>query len=418
VPAGTAEDATGKNTAISQAGESRLTRLESLRALGSIAVLLTHTLALSLAGAPLEESYKNRLIYGNGVLGLYLFFVMSGYLLYLPFARRHLRAGRKINLRRYARNRLLRVVPVYYTAIAVLIILVPHGVDRADWWRWVTFTQNFSTDSLHLLNAPVWSVAVEMQFYLVLPVVAWAIGRISGPSFRRTVGILAGLALVSWFMRTRGVVPGTDPGGSQTGLFGNYALPAYLYAFAAGMLLAVARLAWERRPPRWAGWPVLGASGAWLAGAAVLQIIGCTDFAIHEYLLAFIATIVIGACVLPLRDGKLVSVLEWRPLAALGVASLSLYLWHWPILQEISGVHVQGLPEGSIRVEGDVYDFKRLLIYGLPPSIAAGLFSYWLIERPFLRRRLGWGGTAAAAPTAPVDASSPPEAATAPPRSG
>ncbi|MGH2840813.1 MAG: acyltransferase family protein [Solirubrobacteraceae bacterium] len=385
------ESGSGTRGAIEQAGEQRSTRLESLRAIGWLAVLLAHALTLALAYQGLGDGYKNRLILGGGVLGLYLFFAMSGYLLYLPFARRQLGGGRKIDVGRYARNRMLRILPLYYTVIAVLLVVQPLDADRGDWWRWLTFTQNFSADTIHRVNAPLWSVVVEVQFYIALPVMAWVIAKLGGRSFRRTVAILAGIALASWIIRSREVVNAAQP--NITGPLGKYALPSFLYAFMGGMLMAVLRLAWERRPPRWAGWPVLGASGAWIAAGVALQLAIAYDFDYQEPWVALVAALVVGGCVLPLRPGFVVNILERRPLAVLGVASFSLYLWHWPILQELSGVHFGAAPGDAVGIVGEKTDFKGLLAVGLPLCVAVGLASYWLIERPFLRRRKGWGTT-------------------------
>ncbi|MDQ3677374.1 MAG: acyltransferase, partial [Actinomycetota bacterium] len=397
-PALAADDAgSGKRGAIEQAGEQRSTRLESLRALGWLAVLVAHVLTLALAYQGLGDTYKNRLMLGGGVLGLYLFFAMSGYLLYLPFARRQLCGERRIDVRRYARNRMLRILPVYYLVIAVLLIVQPLDADRGDWWRWLTFTQNFSAETIHRLNAPLWSVVVEVQFYIALPLMAWAVAKLGGRSFPRTVAVLAGIALASWIIRSREVVNAAEP--NIIGPLGKYALPSFLYAFMGGMLLAVLRLAWERRPPRWAQWPVVGASGAWIAAAVGLHLLIAYDFDYQEPWVALVAALIVGACVLPLRTGVIVNILERRPLAVVGVASFSLYLWHWPILQALSGVHFGAAPGEAVGIVGEQTDFKGLLAVGLPLCVAVGLASYWIIERPFLRRRRGWG-TTEAAPTA------------------
>jgi peptidoglycan/LPS O-acetylase OafA/YrhL len=363
-----------------------------------VAVALTHVLLLALAGHEgFGDSYKNRLIYGSGFLALFLFFAMSGYLLYLPFARRHLAGGRKIDVGRYARNRVLRIMPLYIIVVTFLLIVHPLGADRGDWWRWLTFTENFDVNTIHRLNAPLWSVAVEVQFYALLPLLAWVIGKLGGPSFRRTVGILLGLAIASWVVRSREVVNTDDV--NYLGILGKYAMPSFLYAFIGGMLLAVARIAWDRRPPRWSAWPVVGASGVWIAAGVALHLFTATDVDLYEPTTAFVALLIVGGCVLPLRGGTFVSSLEWRPLAALGVASFSLYLWHWPILEWISGVRIDAAPEEAVRIVGEPTDFKRLILLGMPVCAVAGLASYWLIERPFLSQRRGWGATAAT-PTA------------------
>jgi len=107
--------------------------------------------------------------------------------------------------------------------------------------------------------------------------------------------------------------------------------------------------------------------------------------------------LMVGASVLPLRPGPVVRALEWRPLALIGVASYSLYMWHVPILDhlnEISAFH------GS---------FSAQVLVGTPLCLLAAFVSYRLIEAPFLRLRRRWERPAASA--APPAAPSPRERA-------
>ena len=91
-----------------------------------------------------------------------------------------------------------------------------------------------------------------------------------------------------------------------------------------------------------------------------------------------VSVLLVGACVLPLRPGPLVQTLEWRPLAVVGVASYSLYLWHDPILKALA--KSPWAPSG----------FLGLLAVGLPLCCLVALMSYALIEAPFLRLRRRW----------------------------
>src|SRR3954447_21096105 len=98
-----------------QAGELRSARIESLRALAALGVLLGHLWGQAnahAAGATMD-GFGARVLLGGG-FGVWLFFALSGYLLFWPFARAALGDGRRIDLGRYARNRLLRIVPLYY----------------------------------------------------------------------------------------------------------------------------------------------------------------------------------------------------------------------------------------------------------------------------------------------------------------
>jgi peptidoglycan/LPS O-acetylase OafA/YrhL len=101
---------------------------------------------------------------------------------------------------------------------------------------------------------------------------------------------------------------------------------------------------------------------------------------------AVASSLVVGAAGLPLQRGRLVRCLDWRPLALLGTASYSLYLWHLPIVEEISGASWS--PAG----------FLPLLAILVPICIGVALGSYAAIEEPFLRLRRSWSGRSRTAP--------------------
>ncbi len=377
--------------AVGQAGERRSSRLESLRALAALSVLLSHIFVLSLAYKGIADSYGNRLVLNTASLGLYVFFALSGYLLFLPFARHQLGEGSPIDVRRYARNRALRILPLYFSAITLLLIVHPFDVDRSEWWRFALFIQNYSPETLNHLNAPLWTITVEVQYYIVLPLLAFFIARLGGRSIRRTVAVMLGIGLASYALRSYEVLHAASP--NVYGPLGKYALPTLLYAFIGGMLIAVTRIAWERRPPQWASRPFFGTASIWIAAGVLLHLMLTYDLDWQEPAIALAAFLIVAACVLPLRNGRVVQALQWRPLAMLGVASYSVYVWHGPIVVALSDVGSEA-SEGIIT--GEPTHFLKLLAIGVPASIAAGALSYFVIERPFLLRRKRWGATAGA----------------------
>ncbi len=97
-----------------------------------------------------------------------------------------------------------------------------------------------------------------------------------------------------------------------------------------------------------------------------------------DFLICAASFVAIAACVLPLRDGPLISVLDWRPLVAVGVASYNLYLWHLPVIETIED-GFSSVPSPAV-----------LGLIGVPASIAIALISYRAIEAPFLRLRRRW----------------------------
>ena len=165
-------------------------------------------------------------------LGVQLFFVLSGFILGLPFARHHLCGAAPVRLKRYIFRRLTRLEPPYVAALLLFFVLkvvggrgsptelLPHlGASAAYAHNWV-----FGVPSK--INFVAWSLEVEVQFYLLAPFLAKALYRQRRAALRR-----AGTALFcvgSAYLAS--IAP--DPAQLQLSLVGQ------LSYFAAGMLLA------------------------------------------------------------------------------------------------------------------------------------------------------------------------------------
>ena len=358
--------------AVRQAGELRSAPVESLRALAALGVLVGHVYGAESGYAPtVFATWAHRAVLGGG-FGVFLFFTLSGYLLYLPFARRTFGGARPVGLARYARNRALRILPLYY--VVVTTYLAVFHAPRFDWPVFLLFGENFSRRTVARIDGPVWSLVVELMFYVMLPVLAAALARASGRSLRRAgawlvvLGVAA--AAVRWALFVRLAHPGP---------LAQYNLPVTFYFFVPGMLLALVKVATERAAAR--PWPgLVGSSWVWLALSAAGWAI-VFDHYRWDVLLGPASFLLVGACVLPLRRSVPVAALGWRPLAVLGTASYSLYLWHMPIVDALGRVPLGDFP-GHLAVDGVT-------------CVAVALASYRLIEAPFLRLRTSWGDTAA-----------------------
>ena len=143
------------------ADRERQPGLDLLRALAILVVLIYHA---GIMGFPLPGR-----VHRFGWIGVDLFFVLSGYLiggqLLAPFAR-----GSQINLSRFFIRRVLRILPAYYIILAVYIFLpgLWEYPTMTPWWKFLISIQNIGlvggTSFSH-----AWSLAVEDQFYLILP---------------------------------------------------------------------------------------------------------------------------------------------------------------------------------------------------------------------------------------------------------
>jgi len=350
---------------IVQAGEPRSARLESIRAIAALAVLGSHVFAYAHGWAPtIFQGFLHRSIMGGG-LGVQLFFALSGYLLYRAFVRRDFGQGAPVDLRTYGRNRALRILPLYYAAVVTLLLLTQRGGSGDQWWRFLLFAEEFSTRTAQTVDAPLWSLVVELHFYLLLPLLAWGLARVSRRSTGRAAAVLLAIGGASMALRHIALTPA---------VIWAYSLPVTFYGFVPGMLLALLHERWGgRRPPWMTG--LAASSDVWVGASVTLWILLFWRYSLVD-LTAPASFLLLGACVLPLGGTRLVRLLDWRPLALVGVISYSLYVWHVPIIEHL----LPHAPKGTLG----------LLVVALPSSLAAAAGSYWLIERPFLRFRRPW----------------------------
>ena len=204
--------------------------------------------------------------------GVVLFFTLSGFLLYTPFVAAILRGGRGSDVRRYYRNRFLRIVPAYVVillvcALVLQSVLLPGGGNGAlhDPWALLLsalFLQNYHPDTILVGIGPAWSLNVEVVFYLVLPVLAFGALALASRIGRLTAALLPVVALLGLGLSGKAIaayaVPPTSP-------FNGYAYDwhsvversfvCHADLFAFGMALAVFRTLWvDGRVRLPAGW--------------------------------------------------------------------------------------------------------------------------------------------------------------------
>lgn len=295
--------------------------------------------------------------------GLLLFFVLSGFLLYRPWLSA-IATSERPDLRRYVRSRAARVLPAYYLALAGACLLLwgsgavpgvrlPGGESLALFF---VFAQNFSPDSVLTLDPPMWTLAVEVSFYAVLPLLGVVAMRL-GPKRQLVLPIsLIGLGLAwSWTVNATGAfLPLTK------------VLPAMLPFFAIGMLAATLT---RRRPldPKGTRRIALLAAGALAAqvGTQLLLPSGLAA-AIHD----LPAAVCFAAIVCLAASAHSPRALSWGPLTRIGIVSYGLYLWHVPVLW-------------WLRAHGMLpLDPIAALPVVLMPSLAIAGLSWAYVERP------------------------------------
>ncbi len=172
-----------------------------MRAVAALLVVGTHA---AFATGQLTHGYLGG-IYARLEIGVAIFFVLSGFLLFRPWVLAAASGTPPPQLTRYTRNRLRRIMPGYLVAVlatfAVYTVFTP-GPNPGQTWdgllRYLTLTQvytdNFLATYLHPGLSQMWSLAVEVSFYAVLPGLAYVLLRVRRPIAWRPVRTLTGLA--------------------------------------------------------------------------------------------------------------------------------------------------------------------------------------------------------------------------------
>ena len=217
-----------------------------------------------------------RNLLSSGFLAVSLFFVLSGFVLYLPVARRDGAFG---SVRAYARRRLARVLPAYYVVLIVCLIAYPLMVTTAIsdhltpasvlahallLQQEARLVPGYAGSLGFGVDPVVWTLSLEALFYLLLPLVAGI--------FWRRPWLCVGLALA---LGIAGRVALGDGSGREAGVLLS-SFPLHLSDFAAGMGAAMVYVRWRERereapwqPPPW----LAAAVAAGGAGVALLLLV-------------------------------------------------------------------------------------------------------------------------------------------------
>lgn len=361
-------------------GNPRFPLFDGLRAVAILAVIGSHVAgqAPSLA-QKWWGAFALRLD-----IGVTIFFVISGFLLYRPFVAARFALAPRPRLRSYARRRVLRIVPAYWVALSLLAIypgvggfaqhpLVFYGLLQIYNYNWIVFFQGLPQ---------AWSLCVEATFYLALPLLGAEIvrrtARPRGPSKTAEWLLIAGLAAGSVAFRFALHRAAPSSVWIQT-------LPGLMLWFAAGMALALASVtradeqspalrAMARRPLLcWLLAGVLYAVTSELGKSVIGVSANSSADALLQYVLyGLVSLLLVAPAVFAQEQDSLPrTVLGHRVMKWLGLVSYGIFLWHVSVLQKLTDLGVSGF----------------LARYGACLLISAGIaaVSYYLLERPILR---------------------------------
>ena len=348
----------------------RIAALDGVRGLAILGVLVMHSLYIGpLLGLDVMAHPYARVAW-LGWSGVDVFFVLSGFLITAILVRSK---GSPRYFRNFYMRRALRIFPLYYLVVGLLLFALP---DRAaggdDVLPHLLYYQNFRYAFPHGPQDPAlevtWSLAIEEQFYLLWPLLVWLL------SLRGLRALCVALILGAVGLRLLLVAQGVE----RT----HFLTPCRLDTLAAGALLAV-----SPRPPAWLGWLAapLGVAGL-IATAFSCGVSLPVAPAMQQ--VGLVCTLLMGVGVLTLARSSAVlqPVFSFAPLRLLGAYSYCIYLTHMLVVERLAS-ELQALgPELAAALQG----WPPVLLTGaftlavVAASLALGLVSYHAFERWFL----------------------------------
>ncbi len=360
---------------MSSARHRYLPALDGLRACAVTGVLLYHAGISWAAG---------------GFLGVDLFFVLSGFLITSLLLGEKSATGR-IALGAFWARRARRLLPALFLVLGAVVLYggflaAPDELRhiRSDSlaslgyvanWHFIASGQSYFEQ--FLAPSPLkhmWSLAIEEQFYLLWPLLVFAVLRWRRSNVRALATVTAGLATASVLL-----MAGLHTGGDPSRVY--YGTDTRAQSLLVGALLAMLL---ANRPD-----VVRPAARAALQGSAVAAavVLGWWWSTVSDhtswlyeggFLVQALLVAVVITAVVQQRQGLLGAVLSFRPVRWIGAISYGLYLWHWPVYV--------ALDETRTGLDG-----TALILVRLGTTLAVATASYYLVERPIRYGALrGW----------------------------
>jgi len=370
--------------------------MDGLRGVAILLVLMVHS-SYELSTQSSDSSLTKVLnrtgaFWGLGGTGVHLFFVLSGFLLFIPYAKAAIERRPFPDSRRFFVRRALRILPAYWISLIVLTILAVSV--QGVWYGWgdillhVGLVHNVSQETRGTIDGPYWTLAVESQFYVMIPLIGWLVYRLyQRRQWRYLTCVAVGIGLAGVFAGLLNIfiqrhVP------ALSSHRGAWEVIGFLPTFGCGIVCSFLFLLYRRCIAGTTGdRAVMYFKAAGLFGIAIIgshTVLVAAGFSLGKIDYFFFAPMMGMA-----YAGILLGTFGWRlwnvvlssaPMRFVGGISYSVYLWHYPIYQDV-------LIPFAVRHGGGVGQWLLVVLGTLIVILPVCLLSYHLFEKPFIRAR-------------------------------
>jgi peptidoglycan/LPS O-acetylase OafA/YrhL len=351
--------------------------IDGIRFLAITLVILFHThgyfarkSTIKFADDPSSYSWLNKFL-ENGDRGVELFFVLSGFILCLPFAHQYINKGKKISLKKYYLRRVTRLEPPYFIAMTAIFLLQlaihikPFAVLCRHWLASLAYSHDLIYHQTPLLTVVAWSLEIEIQFYLLAPFLFRLLAL--NVILRRFILLAATVLLI--FCQSIYPPPFLN-------IYG------YAQYFFTGILLADLYVSDTASAIFRKNW-ILPLAAICLLLICYLPVKDLTLPTNTLFFLKLALTLLIGIFYYMIfRNDTLRNIFSYKFIPVIGGMCYSIYLLHYTIISIVGSY--------ALRIHFTNYYLPNLLtqiiLLGIPVLALSSVF-YFYIERPFMSRK-------------------------------
>ncbi|NNN22227.1 MAG: acyltransferase [Acidimicrobiales bacterium] len=364
--------------------------LDGLRGCAVLLVVLKHLFQYYSGTNPMvQRSIAGWYLFQTGVN---LFFVLSGFLLFLPYSKAAFSDRNFPSTVKFSERRALRILPAYWASLIIFVLAISLTSNSAfgakDIGLHFVLANNLLKSTYMSINPAYWTMAIEVQFYLILPAIAvLVVSSIRRSKYWAVADIFASIGIVSVAAYAASLFLHRIGGHFDQFVHAPEMLQ-YLPVFGVGMAASLCYVSASEGP--WANrnlqtvWKGLGAGGLILLGLLVVF----NQVKLYHWRYGYVAIDQLsGVAYAAILLGVVLGWKSWnhalgrRWIRFIGMISYSMYIWNLVILQDFV------LPRVDRVFHGGIVNVPVGFAVGIAVIVPLSLLSYLAFERPFIGAR-------------------------------